>query len=90
VSPLTHVEALELDRIPEHLIVLGGGAVGLELSQAKRRFGARVTVIEHAEHLGPRKTSMSPTRCLRCSTTRGSTCGRIEQRLESRAAKVAA
>ena len=32
--PMTHVEALELDRLPDHLIVLGGGYVGLELAQA--------------------------------------------------------
>jgi pyruvate/2-oxoglutarate dehydrogenase complex dihydrolipoamide dehydrogenase (E3) component len=44
--PLTHVEALELDLVPEHLIVLGGGYVGLELAQAIRRFGSRVTVVE--------------------------------------------
>ena len=48
--PLTHVEALELDYAPAHLIVLGGGYVGLELAQAYRRFGSRVTVLEH----GPR------------------------------------
>ena len=42
-GPLTHVEALELDRLPEHLLVLGGGYVGLELAQAFRRFGSRVT-----------------------------------------------
>ena len=48
--PLTHVEALELDYLPSHLIVLGGGYVGLELAQAYRRFGSRVTVIE----AGPR------------------------------------
>ncbi|WP_422929646.1 dihydrolipoyl dehydrogenase family protein [Singulisphaera sp. PoT] len=45
-GPLTHIEALELDRLPEHLIVLGGGYVGLELAQAFRRFGSRVTVVE--------------------------------------------
>jgi pyruvate/2-oxoglutarate dehydrogenase complex dihydrolipoamide dehydrogenase (E3) component len=44
--PLTHIEALELDHLPEHLIVLGGGYVGLELAQAMRRFGSRVTVVE--------------------------------------------
>ena len=44
--PLTHVEALELDRAPEHLIVVGGGYVGLELAQAFRRLGAGVTVVE--------------------------------------------
>jgi pyruvate/2-oxoglutarate dehydrogenase complex dihydrolipoamide dehydrogenase (E3) component len=49
--PLTHVEALELDYLPAHLIVLGGGYVGLELAQAYRRFGSRVTVIEHGPQL---------------------------------------
>ncbi len=44
--PLTHVEALELDYAPAHLIVLGGGYVGVEMAQAYRRFGGRVTVIE--------------------------------------------
>src|SRR4051812_13330864 len=44
--PLTHVEALDLDQLPDHLIVLGGGYVGLELAQAFRRFGSRVTVVE--------------------------------------------
>jgi pyruvate/2-oxoglutarate dehydrogenase complex dihydrolipoamide dehydrogenase (E3) component len=44
--PMTHIELLDLDRLPEHLIVLGGGYIGLELSQAMRRFGARVTIIE--------------------------------------------
>ncbi|HTZ71547.1 MAG TPA: FAD-dependent oxidoreductase [Acetobacteraceae bacterium] len=44
--PLTHIEALELDEVPAHLIVLGGGYVGIEMAQAYRRFGGRVTVIE--------------------------------------------
>ena len=45
-QPLTHVEALELDILPEHLIVLGAGYVGLEFAQAMRRFGSRVTIID--------------------------------------------
>jgi pyruvate/2-oxoglutarate dehydrogenase complex dihydrolipoamide dehydrogenase (E3) component len=49
--PLTHIEALDLDYLPPHLIVLGGGYVGLELAQAYRRFGSRVTVIEHGPQL---------------------------------------
>src|SRR5947209_15257859 len=49
--PMTHVELLDLDRLPEHLIVVGGGYVGLELAQAMRRFGARVTVIEYGPQL---------------------------------------
>jgi len=44
--PLTHIELLELDRLPSHLIVLGGGYVGLEMAQAYRRLGSRVTIIE--------------------------------------------
>jgi pyruvate/2-oxoglutarate dehydrogenase complex dihydrolipoamide dehydrogenase (E3) component len=44
--PLTHIEALELDRLPAHLIVLGGGYIGVELAQAYRRFGSRVTIVE--------------------------------------------
>jgi pyruvate/2-oxoglutarate dehydrogenase complex dihydrolipoamide dehydrogenase (E3) component len=45
-QPLTHVEALELDYLPAHLIVIGGGYSGLEFAQAFRRFGSNVTVIE--------------------------------------------
>lgn len=44
--PLTHIEALELDEVPPHLIVLGGGYTGIELAQAYRRFGSRVTIVE--------------------------------------------
>src|SRR6202167_1569880 len=50
-NPLSHVEALELDVIPEHVIVLGGGYVGLEFAQAMRRFGSRVTVVDRNDRL---------------------------------------
>jgi pyruvate/2-oxoglutarate dehydrogenase complex dihydrolipoamide dehydrogenase (E3) component len=50
-KPLTHIEALDLQRRPEHLIVLGGGYVGLELSQALRRLGSRVTLISRDSQL---------------------------------------
>ena len=50
-QPLTHVEALELDEIPDHLLVIGGGYVGLELSQAMRRFGSKVSLIERNDRL---------------------------------------
>ena len=53
--PLTNIEALELDYLPSHLIVLGGGYVGLELAQAYRRFGSRVTVIEHGPQIMSRE-----------------------------------
>src|SRR6266852_2075809 len=45
-QPLTHIEALELDEIPEHLLVVGGGYVGVEMSQAMRRFGSKVTMVD--------------------------------------------
>lgn len=50
-EPMTHVEALELEWVPEHLIVIGGGYIGLELAQAMRRFGSEVTVIESGPQL---------------------------------------
>jgi pyruvate/2-oxoglutarate dehydrogenase complex dihydrolipoamide dehydrogenase (E3) component len=50
-APMTHVEALNLERLPKHLVVLGGGYVGLEFAQAMRRFGSRVTIIQRASRL---------------------------------------
>jgi pyruvate/2-oxoglutarate dehydrogenase complex dihydrolipoamide dehydrogenase (E3) component len=49
--PMTHIEALDLQRRPGHLIVLGGGYVGLELGQALSRLGSRVTLIERGAQL---------------------------------------
>src|SRR5205814_5137323 len=49
--PMTNIELLELDRLPEHLVVLGGGYVGLEFAQAYQRFGSRVTVVAHGPQL---------------------------------------
>ena len=54
-KPMTHVEFLDLERLPEHLIVLGGGYVGLELSQAIRRLGSQVTLIEAGPQLANRE-----------------------------------
>ena len=50
-APLTHIEALELDYVPAHLIVLGGGYVGIEMAQAFRRFGSRVTIVQSGSRL---------------------------------------
>jgi pyruvate/2-oxoglutarate dehydrogenase complex dihydrolipoamide dehydrogenase (E3) component len=52
-QPLTHVEALELDEVPAHLLVLGSGYIGLEFAQAMRRFGSKVTVLERSLRLLP-------------------------------------
>ena len=54
-QPLTHVEALELDYLPQHLIVIGGGYAGLEFAQAYRRFGSDITVIESGPQLMARE-----------------------------------
>jgi pyruvate/2-oxoglutarate dehydrogenase complex dihydrolipoamide dehydrogenase (E3) component len=53
--PLTHIEALELDHVPGHLLILGGGYVGLELAQAMRRFGSQVTIVERNNRLAHRE-----------------------------------
>jgi pyruvate/2-oxoglutarate dehydrogenase complex dihydrolipoamide dehydrogenase (E3) component len=53
--PLTHVEALELDHVPDHLVVLGAGYVGLEFAQAMRRFGSRVTLVEQGQQIAARE-----------------------------------
>ena len=50
-KPLTHIEALELDHVPKHLLILGAGFVGLELAQAFRRFGAEVTLVDRNSRL---------------------------------------
>jgi pyruvate/2-oxoglutarate dehydrogenase complex dihydrolipoamide dehydrogenase (E3) component len=50
-APMTHVEALNLEWLPEHLVILGGGHVGLEFAQAMRRFGSRVTIIQRGPRL---------------------------------------
>ena len=51
VSTLTNTSMLALDRVPEHLIVIGGSYIGLEFAQMYRRFGARVTVVEKSPRL---------------------------------------
>src|SRR5437660_10185702 len=50
-GPMTHVEALNLERLPDHFVILGGGYVGLEFAQAMRRFGSRVTIIQRGPRL---------------------------------------
>lgn len=52
---LDSTSIMELGEVPDHLIVLGGGFVGLEFAQMFRRFGAEVTVIEQAPRLAPRE-----------------------------------
>ena len=70
-KPLTHIEALELDILPQHLIVIGGGYAGLELAQAYRRFGAEVTVVEAAPHLMAREDADASHEIRRILTDEG-------------------
>lgn len=50
---ITSTEALSLTEIPKHLVVIGGGVIGLELGQVYRRLGAEVSVIEYADRITP-------------------------------------
>jgi len=51
VPYLNSTSIMELDRVPEHLLVLGGGYVGLEFGQMFRRFGSRITIVQRAGQL---------------------------------------
>lgn len=55
VPLLTSTTILELDRVPEHLVIVGGSYIGLEFAQMYRRFGAEVTVVERGTALIPRE-----------------------------------
>lgn len=55
VDYMTNVGILELDYLPEHLVIVGGSYIGLEFAQMYRRFGADVTVIERGSRLAARE-----------------------------------
>ncbi len=55
VPYLTNSSMMEVDFLPEHLVVLGGSYIGLEFGQMYRRFGSEVTVIQRPQHLIPRE-----------------------------------
>ncbi len=55
VPTLDNVSIMELDAVPEHLVIVGGSYIGLEFAQMMRRFGAAVTVVERAPRLLPRE-----------------------------------
>ncbi len=55
VAALDSTTIMELDQVPDHLLVMGGGFIGLEFAQMFRRFGARVTVVERGDHLAARE-----------------------------------
>lgn len=53
VGYITHTEALKLEKQPKELVVIGGGAVGVEFAQMYSRFGTRVTILQRAERILP-------------------------------------
>jgi pyruvate/2-oxoglutarate dehydrogenase complex dihydrolipoamide dehydrogenase (E3) component len=55
VDYLTNVGILELETVPEHLVIIGGSYIGLEFAQMFRRFGAEVTVVERGPRLASRE-----------------------------------
>ena len=70
-APLTNIEALELGRLPQHLVVLGGGYVGLEFAQAYRRFGSQVTIVQHGPRLAGREDAEVSDEILRILQAEG-------------------
>jgi pyruvate/2-oxoglutarate dehydrogenase complex dihydrolipoamide dehydrogenase (E3) component len=82
-KPMTHVGALDLERLPDHVIVLGGGYVGLELAQALRRFGSTVTLIERGGQLAVAEDADIAQAILENFTSEG-----IEVLLETRVRQV--
>jgi pyruvate/2-oxoglutarate dehydrogenase complex dihydrolipoamide dehydrogenase (E3) component len=55
VPYLTSTSIMELDEVPEHLIIVGGGYIGLEFGQMFRRFGSQVTIVNRSERLASRE-----------------------------------
>lgn len=53
ISYLTNTSILELDSVPEHLLIVGGSYIGLEFGQMFKRFGSKVTILERSERLLP-------------------------------------
>jgi probable pyridine nucleotide-disulfide oxidoreductase len=64
-QPLTSESIQELDRLPDHLLILGGGYIGCEFAQMFRRFGSRVTIIEQAGQFLPREDADVAEQALR-------------------------
>jgi pyruvate/2-oxoglutarate dehydrogenase complex dihydrolipoamide dehydrogenase (E3) component len=85
VPSLDSTSIMELDQLPEHLIVLGGGYIGLEFGQMFRRFGSRVTVVQRGRQLLPQEDGDVAKAVLDILREDG-----VEVRLEAQAVRAAA
>jgi pyruvate/2-oxoglutarate dehydrogenase complex dihydrolipoamide dehydrogenase (E3) component len=83
VPYLTNVSLIELKEVPEHLIVLGGGYVGLEFGQMFRRFGSKVTIVQSNPQILPKEDEDVATELQKCLEAEG-----VEFVLNGRATKV--
>jgi dihydrolipoamide dehydrogenase len=70
---VTSTGALELDKVPDHLVVIGAGVIGLELGSVWRRLGSRVTVIEFLDRILPGMDAELATAARRILTKQGLT-----------------
>src|SRR6476620_421505 len=61
VNWIDHVSALDLTELPESMLVVGGGPVGLEFAQIFARFGSRVTIVQGADRISPRSDEEAST-----------------------------
>ena len=88
---LDNASIMRLTEVPEHLLVLGGGYVGLEFGQMFRRFGSRVTVVQRGDQSSPARMRTSPTRSAESPGGRGHPLrpGRPATRVEKQHGRVA-
>lgn len=61
---ISSTEALSLEKVPKHLIVVGGGVIGLELGSVWKRLGAKVTIIEHSDKIAAGSDTQMSTKLL--------------------------
>jgi len=83
VPYLTNASVMELQKLPEHLLVLGGGYIGLEFGQMFRRFGSKVTIVHHSGQILPREDADVASELQRALEAEG-----VEFRLNAKTTRV--